>query len=591
MWRNILITVAWLTVVSPFSRSLGSIFGLQTSTRYTISATTDDIGVNLQVADTDSVSFSSTNDVDNNNSSSNQSRASYTALLIHYLAQNAKPKFHICVSVLSKIVERDGCEKAVSICESLQHRISTENFKMAKNALLSALVVQRQTEAATSHLRRLLFQQTANWQLDLSVIADLLGLYMGAETNRETDTITLRRMYKKRALESSLLYNDLIEANKSRGNSLMGKGGDKEIERGYQSQLSSDRIHEYGARAYAASGDWRKAVTAIACISGRHLVSDGMISFSSKLINRLILEETKKSEKSPKIVSSKGSLGSFDSIDSSGEMTGENCSFATELALLQPLSLLPADSSILHSSLLQLSASPLYIDLVIESLREISKRSTDLELTRTVPFAEGQENKSHVLSGPMALPIIQRLFASGCKFELLVEAMLLLYGGSSNRKNSTLTWPDMIAIDEGDDSNIRLVSNIAEVYAADTVANVIDAACLLRDRKKLNTSFDQDSNDANQALNAQQFARRMVQIPMKVIRALSAGKATTGRTLAAAVNPSLCVLLLSLRKAGLQEEACATLQSIADMDNITPVWAPDPDLLSRVGQLIVECER
>jgi hypothetical protein len=56
----------------------------------------------------------------------------------------------------------------------------------------------------------------------------------------------------------------------------------------------------------------------------------------------------------------------------------------------------------------------------------------------------------------------------------------------------------------------------------------------------------------------------------------------TGSTLAAAVNPALCVLLLSLRKAGLQEEACATLQSIADMDNTTPVWAPDPDLLSQV---------
>jgi hypothetical protein len=38
---------------------------------------------------------------------------------------------------------------------------------MVKNALLSALVIQRQTEAATSHLRRLLFQQVHLFSLIL----------------------------------------------------------------------------------------------------------------------------------------------------------------------------------------------------------------------------------------------------------------------------------------------------------------------------------------------------------------------------------------------------------------------------------------
>lgn len=514
-WRSYYLILACLNVVSPFSRSLGSSYGLQAATRFgsKISAATDDIGIDLLV-DTDSVPYSSTSNIERNiNSSSNQSRSSYTALLKHYLVQNTKPKFHICVSVLSKIVEREGSEKAIRVSESVQYNISAENFRMVKNALLSALVIQRQTEAATSHLKQLLVQQTA---LDLSVLADLLGLYMGVK-KRESDTTTLRRMYKKRALEASVLYNDIIEANKSQGSTLMGKGwgqgNEKELERGNQNQVSSDRIHEYGARAYADSREWSKAVAAIACISGRHMAGDGMVSFSSKLINRLIIEEKKikKKEKSLELISPLNLVDSSDGIDS------DESSFATELALLQPLSLLSLESPILHSSLLQLSASPLHTDLVIQSLREMNSRDRKLEL-----FTDKLDSKSHILSGKVALPLIQKLFVSGCKFDLLVEAIMLLFSG--NGKDSPLTWVDMIAIGEGDDSKVRL----ADLYAADTVTNIIIAACLLRDRKKSYVDSGLDSDDADRAFYAQQFARRMVQIPRKVILALSAAKAITG---------------------------------------------------------------
>jgi hypothetical protein len=88
------------------------------------------------------------------------------------------------------------------------------------------------------------------------------------------------------------------------------------------------------------------------------------------------------------------------------------------------------------------------------------------------------DKNTHILSGKVASSLIQKLFVSGCKFDLLVEAIVLLY--SSNGKNGPVTWIDIIAIDEGNKSKIRL----ADVYAADTVTNIIVAACLLRDRKR-----------------------------------------------------------------------------------------------------------
>jgi hypothetical protein len=137
---------------------------------------------------------------------------------------------------------------------------------------------------------------------------------------------------------------------------------DKELERGNQNQqVSSDRIHEYGARAYADIGQWKQAVNTIACISSRHMVGDGMVSFGSKLINRLILEETKTNQKNVENVGIKEVDMFYNSIDSS------ESSFALELALLQPLSLLSPESSVLHSSLLLLSASPSHTGIIIYS--------------------------------------------------------------------------------------------------------------------------------------------------------------------------------------------------------------------------------
>ena len=567
----------------------------------------------------------------------NKSRASYTGLLVHYMVKNERPKYHLCVNVLSKIVEREGADTAIAIAETLQNSISAESYRITKNALLAALVLQKQTAAAAAHLRRLL-QQSGHWQLDAAVVADLLQLCMAADSDR--DTTTLRREYKKRALEASQLYSEVmghvqsvhtqsqgqvqLQGSNSNGNSnslSQDQWRGQEQERGYPSwalpsvsasAAGIDRIHEYGARAFAVSREWSRAVAAVSSIGERHLASDALSLFSSKMLDRIV----KSVSKSPEVTASYGAL-------------------ALKLSLLQPLHLLPSNSPLLSECLLQLSSHPEHFHTVAQCLEDIRARREGVAVAgdRLGQSAPNTDSLSDSLSSGSASQMLQRLFLSGCSTDQIVEVIGLLWGqanGDYGYSSSDDRSSSSCSADSSDSAHpVSKGTDTAPVSPAmSVITRIIDIAVIIREDGKgdLSDLFGDSGRLSPRVL--EKVLEGVEALPAMVHRALSCPAISsptpsgpsqptdsTPHSLSGALrpsvlpgislpalNPSLRVLVLSFKGAALRDMASSTLRAIADylpesegnendmkggqnednVDYLEPLWRPDTDLLSEV---------
>ena len=503
------------------------------------------------------------------------SRISYAGLLIHYLTQNVRPKFHLCVNVFSNIIERKGPEAAVKISESLNHNLSADSVRLAKNALLSALVLQKQTDTAASHLRLLLLQQDGYWWLDIAVLADLLQLYMTVDLDDDLEENSQPSHRRERALEASQLYTDIISVN----DLSYSQVSDDQVhwenivqDETYPSSVllsgssvhapaaAINRIHEYGARAFADNEEWEKAVLAVACIGERHLATDALVLFNSRLLSRLVRLEDESSSKSLDDESvSKGS-------DRTERYSSSRRGLALELALLQPLHLLPPECSILHSCLFQMSSSPGHTDRLIQHIREISERrgkaatNADIQSPQHDPVSTAA-----LIPDNVASELIERLFLRSCTATQLTEAILLLWG--TNTSNS-------IVREEIDNNALRAHQN-------DAIASIIDVACAIRDAAA-NKSREVEVGVSMRETPLFSASKSIADLSSKIATALISPCCDSLFTVA--LNPSLRLLLISLKRANLQHLSSSILQSIVGMTEIQDpelsAWYPDAELLA-----------
>lgn len=549
--------------------------------------------------------------------SQNSRNSSYTGLLVHYLTQNVKPKFRLCVNVISKIIERDGPNAAIRLSESLESSISAESFRMAKNALLSALVLQRQTEAASLHLKRLLQQQNGHWQLDVAVVADLLQLYMAADTDR--DSTILRRQYKRRALEASMIYANVMDVQTQsqspisesqvlwRSSAQESSYTSPEMLLTPPSAAAADRIHEYGARALAVSRDWDRAVLAISCIGEKHLATDALISFSFKLLERLVKFGVKSGHAVGGAVEIESSVITASYVKSDIESCNRgSCSLALELALLQPLHLLPIDSPLLQSCLLLLGSSSAHADRLTASLEDISfRRSITVNTPSLIADQITLSTESFsVRVGPM---LLQRLFLSGYNLSQLIVAVTLIWGQSGSGSSSGhFAGAGDCTLTDGASPSEATEQETSANPVLDAISNILRIACLSRDVRSnmlTNDSIDSSVTAAVDVLAFDiAFASEVATLPSVISGALSATTSTSTSELIDALNPCLHLLFLSsqLTDSTSQNKTksnnptssliCDTLQAAADQTwrgSALPVqaWYPDADILADALQL------
>lgn len=521
---------------------------------------------------------------------------SYSSLLVHYLSQNVKPKFGLCLSVMSKIVEHEGPDAAIRTSEFLKCNISAEGFHMANKALLSALVMQRHLEAASSHLRRLLLDQSEHRQVDATVVADLLQLHMAVDIHHNTTKV--RRKYKKRAVEASSLYSDILGTQLLSSEEfphLNGVGvGMDETYGDPTAKLTSgsaiNRIHEYGARALAASREWEQAVSAVGRIEDRHLSRPQMVSFCTQLLDRLVALNMPVAPQPLAVQSAAPGEVSSDVSERSVSDTGCDGSAALEFSLSLPLQHMPADSPLLHAALLVMSAFPSHAEAVIALLHgSFSRRSN----THTNTHNTAADGHSHTTFFPeeISLKLTKQLFIGGCSADNLLLAMKMLWGDQLLQSG----LENVGSPASHDDGNVSLygaydTSETSLQLAVDAVQGVINAACALRDLQGTETDESQ---------KAQISQESVADLPATILRALtphgtapdaSEGTApsrgmssadidtsstpplpiphTRSRSrpdpLLRALSPSLHCLCIALRLSGQRHRIGAVLQSVGD---------------------------
>lgn len=446
---------------------------------------------------------------------------SYSSLLVHYLSQNVKPKYSLCLNVISKIVEHEGPDAAIRTSESLKYNTSAEGFHMANKALLSALVLQRHLEAASSHLRRLLLDQSEHRQVDATVVADLLQLHMAVDGDH--DTTKVRRKFKKRAVEASSLYSDIVGTQLLSSENLPQlHGAGIGIDEGYGDPTTKsisgsaiNRIHEYGARAFAVSREWEQAVLAVGRIEEKHLSSPQMVPFCTQLLDRLLTLNvpsvtrplTEQSVASGAVISSTSETNVNVDIDIDIDI-GCDRSAALDFALSLPLDTMPADCPLLHASLLVMSACPSNAEAVIVLLQGAVSRQLDTAGDRTSHTAVA------FLPEDISLKLTKQLFMGGCSAEKLVLVMKILWGEEvvqNSREESGSDGKDGSVITDGSYGTSEAVYTASQL-CVDAVQSVLTAACAIRDLKGA------EEDDDRRVLMSRES---VVELPSKIIRALS----------------------------------------------------------------------
>lgn len=462
---------------------------------------------------------------------------SYSSLLVHYLSQNVKPKYGLCLNVISKIVEHEGPDAAIRTSESLKYNTSAEGFHMANKALLSALVLQRHLEAASSQLRRLLLDQSEHRQVDATVVADLLQLHMAVDGDHETTKV--RRKYKKRAVEASSLYSDVIGTQllcSEEFPQLHGVGTGIGTDEGYgdpmiesMSGSAVNRIHEYGARAFAASREWEQAVLAVGRIEEKHLSSPQMVSFCTQLLDRLVAlnvpsatqQFTELSAASVEQMSNTPDDVDVSTDSDSDSDIGCDGSAALAFALSLPLATMPTDSPLLHASLLVMSACPSNVEAVIALLQGTTSRQlhTDTDTVKGTDIDIVAERTSQtaraLLPKEVSLKLTKQLFIGGCSVENLVLAMRVLWGDEvlqNSREDTGLEAKYSSAITDSYYETSDTVCALSQM-AEDAVHCVLSAACSLRD-------LQGGEEDEVQRKRASISKRSVEEIPLKILRAL-----------------------------------------------------------------------
>ena len=553
---------------------------------------------------------------------------SYSSLLFFYLSQNLKPKFDLCLKVIKKIIDQEGLDATVKICESLEATVSAESYRLTNNALLSALVSLRLSEAAASHLSRLLQHVNSDLELDAPVIADLLKLYMPTESD---DYTTLsRRKYKKRAVEASSLYTKIITYSQfSVDGRPVVKNGSL-VERGYvdadvseePSFSAIDDVHEYGARALASSNEWKRALDAVACIGQRHLLKPQMKIFTTQLLRRLLQIN------SYQLSQQQQQLALIGTASMSEVSIPISESLALSLALLQPLNLFPVDCPLLHACLLQLSASPMHVHTVTSHIYQLRKAGSaekdarwwrDSVSTATVgepssppssslsssPLSSSSSSdlmrsSSHSFSAlfpaKIAVQLVQRMFLSGCDSEQLVKTIDSLWMGAGAGAGAGSSTVEKGPIEEGCnliafgiassglyvdvDVDVGVEQEEQEqqlmmkrrLSALDAIEVAVHCACLLRDGRE----------EAFKNSHSEYFTACAGRLPSKINEALSpllftstptatattfplsAENAMVLESCSCAIGASLLVLSASLRAVGQQQRISGLLQGIAD---------------------------
>ena len=442
---------------------------------------------------------------------------SYSSLLFFYLSQNLKPKFDLCLKVIKKIIDQEGLDATVKICESLEATVSADSYRLTNNALLSVLVSLRLSEAAASHLSRLLQHVNSDLELDAPVIADLLKLYMPTESD---DYTTLsRRKYRKRAVEASSLYTKIISYSQfSVDGRLVVKNGSS-VERGYvdadvseePSFFAIDDVHEYGARALASSNEWKRALDAVACIGQRHLLRPQMKIFTMQLLQRLLqIDFHQLSQQQQQRQQQQLAVIGTASMSEVSIPISE--SLALSLALLQPLNLFPVDCPLLHACLLQLSDFPMHVHSVTSHIHQLRKAgsaekdagwwrdsvstatvgepssppllpslsspssssssspspssslssSSSSSLSSSSSSSDLMESSFHTSSAlfpaKIAVQLVQKMFLNGCDSEQLVETIDSLWMGSGAAADAGSSTVEIGPIEEACD---LIVSGIA----------------------------------------------------------------------------------------------------------------------------------
>ena len=531
--------------------------------------------------------------------------ASYSSLLLFYLSQNLKPKLDLCSKVITKIIDQEGLDATIKICESLQATVSAESYHLANNALLSVMISLRLSEAASSHLSRLLQQVNGQLEPDACIIADLLKLYMPTESD---DYTTLsRRKVKKRALEASALYTDIITHLKFTVDGRTALRNGSSVERGYfnadvpeessSSGSAADSIHEYGARALASSSEWERALAAVACIGHRHLSRPKMKTFTMQLLQRLLQIDSNQQQQQQQ-QQQVPSMGTASVL----EVSSSRCeSLALSLALLQPLNLFPVDCPLLHACLLQLSTSPMHIQTVISRINELRnaesegkdggwwrERGSGVATTKQSSYQLGSNlySVSRLFPAKVSMQLVQRMFLSGCDSVQLMDAMDCIWTGGSHDDDGEGQGQGQgavgIHIEDRDGVTGRAGSAVAveqqwmkdrRLSALTAIEVAVQCACLLRDAR---------AGDFNDNHAEEQISVCAAELPSKINTALLPATATTAtatatlmpssssvqmmvlEATACAIDASLLVLTASLRAIGQQKRISTLLQSIAD---------------------------
>jgi hypothetical protein len=455
--------------------------------------------------------------------------------------KNGKISFRTCAGFLNEMLKSVGAGTTVTIVNSQMALLPGAISRVLKRSLLSELVIVGDFERAFPLLTQLIDEQVLNF-LDLAAVSQVLqnSLRVSVDANKKiiSDTLPLppslaeytttriRREHRKQALAISATYAklaDLIQQNSWSGPAV-------------------DRVHEAGVRAYATLSEWFSSARALTQISREKLANEEVMQLSLMLLDKLSKIEAA-------------------SRDSDNEGSGPNVDdLATEVALVQPLDLIPIDHPLQMQSILQLSRSTTYFPRAIEACQSLLARYrlTDA-YTRSLPLSSQPETTQLIL---------RELMDRGA----LVQDMMLVL--------EVACVPDMSIIQENGSAT------------ADAVVTILRAASLLSDRLKLGTSMPEDVG----AMAAQNFAQSMVEIPTKVAEALKQtnhqqhqrqsrqpslklqrGRGQSPSQSAQSLSPinlSLSLLLSTLRRVGLGQEAWTVLQSIADLD-VDSVWVSD----------------
>ena len=502
----------------------------------------------------------------------------FSGLLNQYLTQNARPKYNLCLKLLSKVVECEGPDAAMRTTKRLEVSVSTESFRLISCTLFSALVQHRHRVEASSHLRHLLLKYDGRSDLDAEVAADLLQLFM--EVDDSSGIVLIKWESKKRALEAATLYNNMLEIDDDTHNFGMVSGIDG---RSTSSRAAIDRIHEYGARAFAEIENWGETVTAMGFISDNHLVTPSVMDFSTKLLEKL-LEQHLQQEQQEKLRGSAVTDGmpSEQQRSKKAHLDLKNVQHQTalDIALLQPLVALSVNNALLHISLLVISASPAHVQVALEyfklsrnsKIRSIegaanmintmlTEESTAISSDATSQYESSQLQLS--LPRSVTLELVRQLFSSGCSVTQLHDAITDSYSsefasdgnswavGTSAAKHDYMQKDNSHQNSEVDEEDDKMLVHRA-------VRLILTTACMLRDDR----IAQQDVVD--------QIAQQCSNLQMELPRLINGASSSMAASDYSAIDYALCVLALSLRPVGQQQHMSAILQSIEDTKR-TPV--------------------